>query len=201
MSTKSHLSVAVVSAIAIATFACPSIAQDSGNNPVGVQTESRSQPNRAGGTNASGSTRQEMGQSTVSGFLHEQSEQQWLTTDLVGQSIGGVDGRSIGKVQSLVIGQNGNVEAVVIGVGGFLGIGQKPVAVPFASVERSTTERGKINLVLMKTAEQLEEAPKFLTLKAKADAAQAAARREEAERERERRATPGATPSKPATQQ
>lgn len=195
MSTKSFLSVAVVSVIATASFAFSSFAQDSGNNPVVVQTESRSQPSNTRGMKESGSARQEMGQSTVSGFLNEQSDQQWLTTDFVGQSIVGVDGRPIGKVRSLVIGENGNVEAVIIGIGGFLGMGQKPIAVPFASIEKSTNERGQTNLVLMKTAEQLEQAPQFLTLKAKADAAEAAARREEAERERARRADPSAPKS------
>ena len=43
--------------------------------------------------------------------------------------IGGVDGPLIHK--------EGRVTAVIIGVGGFLGMGEKDVAVPFSSVRAS----------------------------------------------------------------
>ena len=39
--------------------------------------------------------------------------------------------QSIGDINDLVVAEDGSIEAVVIGVGGFLGMGEKSVAVPF----------------------------------------------------------------------
>ena len=45
------------------------------------------------------------------------------------------DREKIGDISELIVDRNGNIEAVVVGVGGFLGIGEKHVAIPFKSVE------------------------------------------------------------------
>ena len=43
--------------------------------------------------------------------------------------------KKIGDINEILLDKTGNVEAVVIGVGGFLGIGAKEVALPFKSLE------------------------------------------------------------------
>jgi hypothetical protein len=43
----------------------------------------------------------------------------------------------IGGVDDILIDKEGRVTAVIIGVGGFLGMGEKDVAVPFSSVRAS----------------------------------------------------------------
>ena len=53
---------------------------------------------------------------------------------------------------------------MVVGVGGFLGIGEKDVAVAFAAIEPRTDEDGDVTLYFNATLEQLEAAPEFLTL-------------------------------------
>ncbi len=66
----------------------------------------------------------------------------------------------IGEVNDLIIGSDGKITHAVIGVGGFLGIGEKDVAVPFE--ELAVVEReGDIRLVYAATKEQLEAAEAF----------------------------------------
>ena len=59
-----------------------------------------------------------------------------LATAIIGETVyngTGEDAQNIGDVNDIVIGKDGNIEAVVVGVGGFLGIGEKDVAVEYAA--------------------------------------------------------------------
>lgn len=58
----------------------------------------------------------------------------WRVSDLEGKPVYGSDGESIGDIKDVLVSQDGSVNAVVIGVGGFLGIGQKDVAVDMAAL-------------------------------------------------------------------
>ncbi len=63
------------------------------------------------------------------------------SSDLVGSKvINRVDGKDIGSISNLIIDENGQIVAVVVGVGGFLGMGQKDVALPWQSVERTLNQ-------------------------------------------------------------
>jgi sporulation protein YlmC with PRC-barrel domain len=64
----------------------------------------------------------------------------------------------IGKVTDLMIDRNGNVVGAIIGVGGFLGAGQKDVVIPFKELKASTRD-GKDWLVLNRTKDELKRAP------------------------------------------
>ncbi|MBP0438117.1 PRC-barrel domain-containing protein [Tianweitania sediminis] len=63
------------------------------------------------------------------GFITYQEGNQVLGSGLMGANIRGADGENIGTVDDLLLDRNGQVQAVVVGVGGFLGIGQKNVAI------------------------------------------------------------------------
>jgi PRC-barrel domain len=52
------------------------------------------------------------------------------------------------------------VDAVMLGVGGFLGIGEKDVAVPFNAI-KVTEKNGKRYLVMDTTKQALESAPGY----------------------------------------
>jgi len=58
---------------------------------------------------------------------------------------------SIGKLNDLVIGPDGMVQAAVIGVGGFLGVGQKDVAIAASQLKLSVRSDGNSWLVLNTT--------------------------------------------------
>ena len=53
---------------------------------------------------------------------------------------------------------------MIVGVGGFLGIGEKDVAVNFAAIEPRSDADGDVSLYLNASQEQLEAAPEFKTL-------------------------------------
>jgi sporulation protein YlmC with PRC-barrel domain len=72
----------------------------------------------------------------------------------------------IGDVDDLLLDKEGRVTAVIIGVGGFLGMGEKDVAVPFNSV-RASEKNNKWYLVLNTTKDALKQAPGFTYDKAK----------------------------------
>lgn len=61
----------------------------------------------------------------------------WRTTKLIGVDIYGPDDKKVGDVTEVIMDKTGKVEMVTVGVGGFLGIGTKDVAIPFDQVSWS----------------------------------------------------------------
>jgi sporulation protein YlmC with PRC-barrel domain len=74
------------------------------------------------------------------------------------------DANNLGNINDLVLDANGDVQAVVIGVGGFLGIGEKQVAVPFSALQHVVAEDQTERFVISTTVEQLTAAPDFVTV-------------------------------------
>ena len=68
--------------------------------------------------------------------------------------------KKIGDVTDLVLSSNGNITTAVIGVGGFLGVGQKDVAVPFKDLKISL-RNGRQWLALNRTKEDLQSAAAY----------------------------------------
>ncbi|WP_052951891.1 PRC-barrel domain-containing protein [Devosia soli] len=88
-----------------------------------------------------------------------------LGTRLIGQPVyssAGDDAEEIGSINDLVFSEGGQIEAVVIGVGGFLGIGEKNVAVDFNSLEFTLAADNTERWVLPTTADALTAAPDFV---------------------------------------
>lgn len=86
-----------------------------------------------------------------------------LATDLIGETVyngTGDEAQNIGKVTDLVVNDDGSVQAIVVGVGGFLGIGQKEVALEYDLV-RWDEQEGDRWLVVETTAEALEAQQEF----------------------------------------
>jgi sporulation protein YlmC with PRC-barrel domain len=69
-------------------------------------------------------------------------------------------GEEIGTVHDLAMSTDGKIVTAVIGVGGFLGIGEKEVAVPFSSM-RVERRDGDWRLVMSATKEELKAAPTY----------------------------------------
>jgi sporulation protein YlmC with PRC-barrel domain len=61
----------------------------------------------------------------------------WRTSKLIGVDIYGPDDKKVGDVTEVIVDKTGKVEMVTVGVGGFLGIGSKDVAIPFEQVSWS----------------------------------------------------------------
>jgi sporulation protein YlmC with PRC-barrel domain len=87
-------------------------------------------------------------------------------TKLYKQSVYDANNARVGEVDDVLMTSDGQVAGLVIGVGGFLGIGEKHVLIPFKSVNQ--TERdGSVKLVLNTTKEALNSAPGFKFEKAR----------------------------------
>ena len=54
----------------------------------------------------------------------------WRSSKLVGLNVYNDSNESLGSINDLLTDKSGNIKAVVIGVGGFLGVGEHLVAVP-----------------------------------------------------------------------
>jgi hypothetical protein len=72
------------------------------------------------------------------------------------------DAEEIGTINDMVVTSGEGLSAVVIGVGGFLGVGTKDVAVDFSQLEWGLREDGSRRWVLEATAETLAAAPAFI---------------------------------------
>jgi PRC-barrel domain len=97
------------------------------------------------------------------GFMQNQDPTQWRGTKLIGTSVYGPDNSSIGEISDVIIGSDGTIKAVVIGVGGFLGVAQKDVAVPFnaLNVTRTPSSSTINKITVTYTKDQLKNAPQF----------------------------------------
>jgi sporulation protein YlmC with PRC-barrel domain len=67
-------------------------------------------------------------------FITRQATNDWRGSKIVGVTIYGQNDEKVGDVSEILVNDQGQVHAVVIGVGGFLGIGEKNVAVPFTAI-------------------------------------------------------------------
>lgn len=97
-------------------------------------------------------------------FLNEQESDDWLASNLIGLSVTNAENERLGEINDLVTDENGKIVAALIGVGGFLGIGEKDVAVRFEDLKLSRDEDNDVTAMLNATQETLASAPDFETL-------------------------------------
>lgn len=69
--------------------------------------------------------------------------------------------QQIGTIRDLVLDTSGNVKAVVIGIGGVLGLGEKSVAVGYNDVRWQVAQDGSVRGMIDTTADALKSAPDF----------------------------------------
>ena len=81
------------------------------------------------------------------------------------------DWDDVGEINDVVLGRDGQIKAVILGVGGFLGIGEKNVAVPMQDVKFVKNGDGADDFFLVVNANKdlLTSAPAYVTLDEKVD--------------------------------
>ena len=67
--------------------------------------------------------------------ITQQAPSQWLGSQLIGLDVVGANNEQIGDVNDILVDKSGKVDALVVGVGGFLGMGEKNVALPMTAFE------------------------------------------------------------------
>lgn len=81
-------------------------------------------------------------------------------TNFYKQNVYDPSDNKIGDVDDVLIDKDGQVTAMIIGVGGFLGMGEKDVAIPFSALHASE-KNNKWYLVLNTTKDDLKAAPGY----------------------------------------
>jgi sporulation protein YlmC with PRC-barrel domain len=66
----------------------------------------------------------------------------------------------IGDIKDVLVSQDGKIDALIVAVGGFVGAGEKDVAVPFNAV-RATNKNNKNYLVMNASKDELKNAKGF----------------------------------------
>jgi len=84
----------------------------------------------------------------------------WTVTNYYKQSVYDPKETKIGEVEDVLLDKSGKVTGLVLGVGGFLGAGEKDVIVPFTAV-KSAKKNDKWWLTLDETKDDLKKAPGF----------------------------------------
>ncbi len=97
-------------------------------------------------------------------FLDRQASDDWLATNLIGQSVYNGQDEAIGDINDLVTGQGGKIVAVLIGSGGFLGLGEKDVALRFEDLRLARDENDAVKIIADVNKETLAAAPDYQTL-------------------------------------
>src|SRR5918998_148134 len=77
---------------------------------------------------------QQTGQVAVE-FVDQQQPSDWMTSALMGRNVMNSAGEILGDIEDIIIDEQGKVVAVVIGVGGFLGIGEKGIGVRYTALQ------------------------------------------------------------------
>jgi sporulation protein YlmC with PRC-barrel domain len=117
MLTK-HLALALLGTTLIAF---PALAQT--NPPAGSTTAppagSTAAPAQMGGGN----------------WMTQEQPGQWRASKLEGLDVYNQSNEKIGDISELLVDSSGKIQAVVVGVGGFLGMGERDVAIPFDQIK------------------------------------------------------------------
>lgn len=78
--------------------------------------------------------------------------------DLIGRTVIGADGESLGEVNDILLSQSGEIDRVVVGSGGVLGIGEREIAIPWSDAESSATSD---ELRVTMTKAEFDGAPEY----------------------------------------
>jgi sporulation protein YlmC with PRC-barrel domain len=94
-------------------------------------------------------------------FVTQQPANEWMARVFIGQAVHNTAGEVVGDVNDLVFDRRGRISTVIIGVGGFLGIGEKSVGVPFEALNFNIGDNSKRVIVIAASKDALVKAPDF----------------------------------------
>jgi sporulation protein YlmC with PRC-barrel domain len=84
---------------------------------------------------------------------------EFRASKLIGTSVHNAAGERIGEVNDVLLDNTGKVAAVIIGVGGFLGLGERDVAVNYNAIKMARDDDGDAMLTVDTNKEALTAAP------------------------------------------
>ena len=84
--------------------------------------------------------------------------------ELLSENVVNAANESIGDINDVLIGHDGKVAAVIVGVGGFLGMGEKDVALPYDQLTFAKNTNNNLIVGTSATKASLETAPEYRKL-------------------------------------
>ncbi len=84
-----------------------------------------------------------------------------LASQFMGQTVWSASNENVGEINDLVLNKDLDTIVAVVGVGGFLGLGEKDVAIPIDKITASKDADNKLTLKIAATKQELEAAPAF----------------------------------------
>jgi hypothetical protein len=126
----------------IALLALPAVAQDGATPPATNPAVESTAPVPAGEKAALGS-----GEISAKALLNE--------------SVRNASNESVGDINDVLIASDGKIAAVIVGVGGFLGMGEKDVALPFDQLMFAKDASDDLIVSTSATKESLQSAPEY----------------------------------------
>jgi PRC-barrel domain len=104
----------------------------------------------------------EVPKTPVTGQILVQDSNTILAKDLIGLTVYAPDKAKIGSISDLILGKDARtVDGFVIGVGGFLGIGEKSVALKMERLKMTAGPEGTLQLAMDMTKDELSNTPTF----------------------------------------
>jgi len=87
--------------------------------------------------------------------------QSWTVTDWYKQTVFDRGDKKIGEVKDVLVDHEGKINALIVGVGGFLGAGEKDVAVAFDAIRFKKKDNNNWQLIMNTTKDALAQAPGY----------------------------------------
>lgn len=136
----------IPAAAVIALMAMPAFAQEAPMTPA-----QRSAPSEATSPAAPAGT-------TIASSLADSIS----AKKLINESVKNAANEPIGDINDVLISSDGKVAAVIVGVGGFLGMGEKDVALPFDQLMFARNADGALAVSTNMSKEALQSAPEYV---------------------------------------
>ena len=92
-------------------------------------------------------------------YSHQADEMR--ASKLIGTKVVNTANETIGDINEIVLGKDGKVAAVIVGVGGFLGMGEREVAMNFSSIRMSRDSNNNLVLTVNANKDALKNAPEW----------------------------------------
>lgn len=96
-------------------------------------------------------------------FISRQESGEMRAANLIGVGVTNKAGESVGDIVDVVLKPDGKAAALILGVGGMLGLGEKNVAVPYDAVAIATDKDGKRSATIDAQKSALEAAPVYVS--------------------------------------
>ena len=84
-----------------------------------------------------------------------------LASNLIGLDVHNLQNEEVGEIEDLVVENGKTIRGIVIGVGGFLGMGERRTVIEPASIVITREAGGSLKAVVNTTREDLKNAPEF----------------------------------------